>query len=702
MQVVGGGYVTGLYFHPTQNNLIYARTDVGGAYRWNAASSSWVALLDWVGRSTWWYGGVEAIGLDPSNPNRLYMAVGEYAAEDWDGNGAMLVSTDQGATFTTVPLGFRNGSNDDGRNTGERIAVDPNAPNIIYFGTRLAGLQLSTNYGASWAASSGLTVSSTANAGSTANGSGVIAMLPVAASGSSGTATPVVYAAVAGTGAGGDMSGLYVTTNGGTSSSTWSAVSGQPTGLAPLEARLGPNGALYVLYGDQTGPGSMNTSQLWKFIPGSSWTAGTWTQLTLPRSGGYGGLALDPANAGHLLLATLDQYGPGDAIFRSIDDGSTWSNVTTAGSHDASLSPWVAFHGSSVGTGNWATAVAIDPFNPAHALYGTGQTVWSSTNLTAADSGGSVSWSIGAEGIEESVATILLAPPSGSTILLSGMYDIAGFAHQSLTSSPPQQMYANPQTTPSSMDFEQNTPTTVVRVSNGTAPYGVLSSDGGLTWTAFGANPTGTASGGGTIAVAPDGSSLVWATADTASVWVSSNAGASWTAASGIPAQAQVISDRVSAGVFYGYSGTTLYLSTNGGVSWSTLQTGLPSGGTLYALPDAQGDLWLAAGGSGLFSNTGTAAAPKLAQMSAINAAYHLGFGKAAKGASSPTLFLDGDIGGTDAIYRSTDGGADWIRINDAAHQYGQLNTLCGDMRTFGTVYLAGGARGIVWGTSAN
>jgi hypothetical protein len=45
----GGGYVDGLIYHPTSPNVLYARTDVGGAYRWNQATSQWVPITDGLG-----------------------------------------------------------------------------------------------------------------------------------------------------------------------------------------------------------------------------------------------------------------------------------------------------------------------------------------------------------------------------------------------------------------------------------------------------------------------------------------------------------------------------------------------------------------------------------------------------------------------------------------------------------------------------
>lgn len=737
VRIVAGGYVTGVYFHPTQQNLMYIRTDVGGAYRRGPNDSQWVPLLDFMSLSQNNWSGVEAMGFDPSNSNKLYISAGLYDAS-WSGNCAMLVSNDQGATFTTVPVSFKCGANEPGRGTGERFAVDPNLPSTIYYGTRDNGLQLSTNSGSAWNQIAGLQITTSNPDNGMTESDGVVSVLPIKSSGSSGSSTPVVYAVVAGTGTNGTSQGFYVTTNGGSTSSTWTAVSGQPsfaspsTPLAPLEGRLGPDGAIYILYADQAGPDSATTSQLWKFVPGSNWISGTWKQIALPANlyngsavpgqQAFGGLAVDPSTVGHLMIGTLDQYWPtGDVVYRSTDDGATWrdvSSVNTGGqsqspnlaTHNNSIAPYVGVPGT-VSSGNWLTGIVIDPFNPDRAMYGFGGGLWITTDLTKADpstsSKGVVDWTLDDLGIEETAIEGLWAPPSGKTLLLSSIGDVYGFAHQDLTVSPAQGNYGNPGATPTSMDFEQNTPTTVVRVVNGqwgAKPLGTISTDGGLTWTAFASNPSGTTKGAGTIAIAPDGSSMVWATGDTSAVWYSKDSGKTWTASTGIAAQAQVVSDRVKVGVFYGLSNGTMTMSTDGGATFTTLQTGLPANGILNVLPDTQGDLWLTGGwnGSSLYANTGSGASPTLTAISGVQNAYYLGFGKAAPGSSKLTLFLSGSIGGVWGLYRSTDGGSTWIRINDDSHQWGGIGPVCGDMRTFGTVYFGGAGRGIIWGTSAN
>jgi hypothetical protein len=46
VQIVGGGFIVGVVFNQTEPNLVYTRTDIGGAYRLDNATSRWVPLLD--------------------------------------------------------------------------------------------------------------------------------------------------------------------------------------------------------------------------------------------------------------------------------------------------------------------------------------------------------------------------------------------------------------------------------------------------------------------------------------------------------------------------------------------------------------------------------------------------------------------------------------------------------------------------------
>lgn len=114
----GGGFVPGIIFNESEKDLIYARTDIGGAYRWNPANESWIPLTDFVGWDDWNKNGVDALATDPVDPNRVYMAVGTYT-NSWDkNNGSILRSTDRGDTWQTTTLPFKVGGNMPGRSMG--------------------------------------------------------------------------------------------------------------------------------------------------------------------------------------------------------------------------------------------------------------------------------------------------------------------------------------------------------------------------------------------------------------------------------------------------------------------------------------------------------------------------------------------------------------------------------------------------------
>lgn len=49
----GGGFVSGIVFHPTEAGLAYARTDIGGIYKLNS-DDSWTPITDGIADSSNW------------------------------------------------------------------------------------------------------------------------------------------------------------------------------------------------------------------------------------------------------------------------------------------------------------------------------------------------------------------------------------------------------------------------------------------------------------------------------------------------------------------------------------------------------------------------------------------------------------------------------------------------------------------------
>ena len=69
----------------------------------------------------------------------------------------------------------------------------------------------------------------------------------------------------------------------------------------------------------------------------------------------------------------------------------------------------------------WMTeALEIDPFNSNRMMYGTGATIYGTTNLTALDTGGTVTIKPMVKGLEETAVLDLVSPPTGGAPLISG------------------------------------------------------------------------------------------------------------------------------------------------------------------------------------------------------------------------------------------------------------------------------------------
>ena len=49
----GTGFINGVVFSPAQPGLMYANTDMGGAYRFDQSTNKWTPLTDWIQGTDW-------------------------------------------------------------------------------------------------------------------------------------------------------------------------------------------------------------------------------------------------------------------------------------------------------------------------------------------------------------------------------------------------------------------------------------------------------------------------------------------------------------------------------------------------------------------------------------------------------------------------------------------------------------------------
>jgi hypothetical protein len=712
----GGGYVTGLVFHPTTANLLYARTDIGGAYRWSPATSSWTPITDGLGfgATESRFHGIESIAIDPNNDQLVYMATGMYTFE---GNGRLYISSDRGDHWTHVDLPFSLGGNNPGRAMGERLMVDPNKPSTLFYGSRTAGLWKSTDSGLTWAQATSLSNVRMTQDQANAAGGGMGVELVIYDTGTkgSGTATSTLYAAIAPdyVNAAGLSSNLYKSADGGAS---WTPVSTPVSGYHIPHMVRAADGMFYVVFTKDTGPGAGGPGRLYKF-DGSHWTL---LKSVDPNGGtnfGLGGVSVSGSGATtRIALGVTNSWGnwSGQQIVQLSDDGGqNWREI------EATMPGEIA--------SGWVDDVEIDPSDRDHILHVHGGGVVETRNASSA----MPSWKGSIDGIEETATLALVTPPAGASYkFVNSAGDVGAWVDTNLAATPtlgPGLGWSNGNTA----DMVWSDPLYIAGagVVNSTgAAVGYWSGDGGKTWANFATLPAGALENTGSQAsiAVTSRNNMVWAPANSVPSYTTNN-GASWVTTNlpALPVVGQgwgrgyrLAADRKNPNKVYAYDsgGATwsnspgkVYVSTDAGHSF-TLSPGSVSAGlapdawwttSMAVNPNAEGDLWVADGNTVYHSLDSGATWTKLPNFASANGAQGaslIALGKAAPGAKySAAIYVVGVINGVWGVYRSDDSGKTWARFNDDAHQFGGIGVMAADQSVNGRIYVSGTGRGLLY-----
>ena len=691
--VVGaGGYAPNIVFSRAERGLAYLRTDMGGAYRWDVQAGAWLPLQD--GNAVSSYMGIESIAADPRDPAIVYLAAGMNAGQP----AAILRSTDRGTTWRVTPVPFAMGGNEAGRGLGERLAIDPNRTDILYFGSRRDGLWRSEDAGAHWAKMPGFPVVGQGGSASRTPAGGMSFVLVDGDGAPSGGASRRLWAGVADAGA----THLYRSDDGG---ATWRGMPGPA--LLAAKGAIDAAGNVYVGYASGIGPSDAATGAVWRYgRDGGAQDVTPRGYVATGSVGGFLGVAAGPG--GMVAVSTIDRYVPGDSLWLSRDGGGKWDDVGKRSRRDVSATPFLLHEGGGADFGHWISGLAIDPFDARRIAYTTGATVYATSTL---DDSGKVAWAPWVKGIEQT-AVITLISPTGGANLVSGFGDIAGFVHRDLAVSP-QPTFTNPYlSNTNTLDYAGRAPNVLVRSGSlyaerdRDATLG-WSGDGGATWRPLRVPAMGTPRrredlvGEAGISVSADGSTMVVATPEP---MATHDRGRTWQRVAGLPAATRAVADKVDPACFYAIdsAGGRVLASNDGARSFAAVPArGLPRDLTstrpynretqspLVASPLARGELWLLVDRA-LYRSTdgGTSFSPASSGLSVEL----YGLGKDA-------VFAVGTMAGVRGIWRSRDLGATWSRIDDDAHRWGgRYRVISGDPRIAGRVYLGTDGRGLFYG----
>jgi hypothetical protein len=703
VEVHGGGWVTGIV--TTRSGAVYARTDVGGAYRWEEAAQRWAQMITTTGVA---YPAetdysVESLAVAPTDGQTVYAAVDGHAD-----TGRVLRSSDGGRTWRSPGTQrFRISGNGEWRQGGERLSVDPANPDVVMFGSRTQGVWRSEDGGVTW-------LRTTAPAGPGV-GEPAGAMFTLF-----DPASPVVGGRTQGAWIGVQNVGVLRTDDAGR---TWRVVHAVANGV-PRDVDLASNGQLFfVVDGAPSQVVRLDTR------------TNAATVLRQSTADQFGSVAVDPTNPS--LIFVGDDGVRDGKLWRSTNGGSAWTALNVALDADAD-DQWVKVSDIEGWMSNGA--MEFDPARPGRLWFAEGMGVWTSSDL----SDGEVTWRFTSDGIEELVSNAAVKPPGKP--LVTASWDRGLFRHPTPSKGGAQLPHTtgfgsawDVTASPTDPDFLAAVLNDHQDLSGGWHPNrkaSAYSTDGGATWTRFPALAAGTAPADmmfGNIAVsAGNNDNLVWTPSR---VWTrayyTKDRGATWQR-SNMPGVVEgdflhpahylkretLTADPVVPGTFYALGGNdrtgdpAVWKTMDGGANWTKLPaTGLrPSywdfrfNSHLVAVPGRSGHLFALAGhtdsGGHPFWRSTDGGMTWQEKTSVLNA-HALGVGAPLTPGGPPTLYTYGRVGTKSGIYQSTDYGDRWTFISGQPNDWHQrVTAVVGDPEVPGKLYVGFSGGGFVVGES--
>lgn len=669
----GGGFVSGV-FSTSEEGLYYARTDVGGAYRWDKAQGRWVSLSYNITEEDVGLMGIDGMAIDPDEPKNIYLLAGTSYFSG--GKTCVMISKDYGITFETVDVTelIKADGNGMGRQNGERIAIDPVDKNIIFVGGRTGGLIKSVDGGKTWAAVASI---SEATNLITANANGICSLVIDPAS-SDGSKCTRIYAAVSK----GSSDNVVVSNDGGES---WSVVSGLPADLYPQRMRLDGQGNVLITYGGGEGPHSHASSE--GGIYRLNIESGSVEDIS-PAKQIYGDVAISTKDANKMVAVTENVWVAqpngsfGDNFYVTTDGGKNWKSVNETMTMSTGGINWVESYAI-----HWCGCLMMDQFDDNKIKVVSGNGIFACDNIWD----DAPAFYFDSRGIEETVPSELVTVPdeNGGKIITS-VYDYDGFVNTDAF----EYGYTHSSKAGSMTDIAVAFENTDVMVKCGSEGF-YYTTDGGEKWSKARKTPTDGASSG-TVTVSADGKRFFWAPSGGTNLYYSEDSGESWNEAEGLFLTKDVVADTVNPDYIYAASSSAFYVSSDGGKSF-TKTLPLLTEARITVVPGKEGVVYIPAMGFQYSSDHGNTFEKKGTAAGCMA----IGIGKGKTDSSPDVFYIWGrpTTADTMGIYASEDEGETWEAVTVGTMQFGGMGNghfLRGDCNTYGRCYISSVGLGVV------